>query len=117
MLWQGVYSMQQGKTKTWLTNVSGHVLRIQEGTPAHWEPDSSGEIAMADRLYSSARCRAQDTNCKVLALTTSDNGEDWEWADDHLYLDVSQTPVGKPDPPVDASAEQLNTAWKTDASR
>jgi hypothetical protein len=55
MLWQGVYSMQQGKTRTWLTNVSGHVLRIQEGTPiAHWEPDSSGEIAMADRLYSSA---------------------------------------------------------------
>ena len=67
---------------------------------------------MADRLYSSARCRAQDTNCKVLALTTSDNGEDWEWADDHLYLDVSQTPVGKPDPPVDASIEQLNADWE-----
>ena len=67
---------------------------------------------MADRLYSSARCRAQNTNCKVLALTTTNNGEDWEWADDHLYLDVSQTPVGKPDPPVDASIEQLKAAWK-----
>jgi hypothetical protein len=40
------------------------------------------------------------------------NGEnDWEWNEDHLHMDVDRVPKQRPDPPVDATLEDLQHAW------
>ena len=54
---------------------------------------------------------ATQPSASLFTLTATDDTEEWEWQDDHLYLDMSRTPVGTPDPPVDASIEQLSDAW------
>ena len=39
------------------------------------------------------------------------NAEDYQWKDDHLSLDLSRIPTQHPDPPVEATLEELKAAW------
>ena len=39
------------------------------------------------------------------------NAEDYQWKDDHLSLDLSRVPTQHPDPPVEATLEELKAAW------
>ena len=39
------------------------------------------------------------------------NAEDHQWKDDHLRLDLSRIPSQHPDPPVEATLEELKAAW------
>ena len=36
---------------------------------------------------------------------------DYQWKDDHLSLDLSRVPTQHPDPPVEATLEELKAAW------
>ena len=89
--------------------------RQQQHTIGLGELDSSGEILRADRLREAALHKLNSDPMAVLTLSTASNGEDWEWCDEHLYLDISQTPVGNPDPPVDATITQLQDALQQGA--
>ena len=40
-----------------------------------------------------------------------DSAEDYQWKDDHLSLDLSRIPTQHPDPPVEATLEELKAAW------
>src|SRR4051794_4455257 len=75
-------------------------LTSSGSTLAHLRPPSAAihTLDMPDRL-------------QILKLSATDNGDNWEWDDDHLYLDISRTPIGVPDPPVDANLEQIQEAW------
>ena len=87
-------------------------------TTHHWlglNWTRTGEILRADRLREAALHKLNSDPMAVLTLSTASNGEDWEWCDDHLYLDISQTPVGNPDPPVDATITQLQEALQQGA--
>lgn len=103
-LWHGVQTLRDGQTSAFVTNISAKDIRIKATTPiATWEADECKEIYFADHIVQTA------LQCNV--ITSSSNGDDWEWCDEHLYLDLEKTPVGVPDPPVDASIDQLATAW------
>ena len=39
------------------------------------------------------------------------NAENYQWKDDHLSLDLSRIPSQHPDPPVEATLEELKAAW------
>jgi hypothetical protein len=116
ILWHGVYALQHAGARVWLTNVLDKPIIVNSNTPLAWaELDSSGEILRADRLREAALHKLNSDPMAVLTLSTASNGEDWEWCDDHLYLDISQTPVGNPDPPVDATITQLQDALQQGA--
>ena len=116
MLWHGIQTLQNGKAKVFLSNTTSYDINIKSATPiAVWEPDTHDEIHVADHIVTTARqCNelsATQPSASLFTLTATDDTEEWEWQDDHLYLDMSRTPVGTPDPPVDASIEQLSDAW------
>ena len=115
IVWHGVQEQKDSQIVTYISNQSDKNIEFEPHTQlAWWEPDIHGEIRSGDTLVSKAKEKrgqrqeeAQDaTPLSILTL----QGEDWEWADQHLYLDLSQTPVGDPDPPVDASLQQLKAA-------
>ena len=116
MLWHGIQTLENGKAKVFLSNTTSYDINIKSATPiAVWEPDTHDEIHVADHIVTTARqCNelsATQPSASLFTLTATDDTEEWEWQDDHLYLDMSRTPVGTPDPPVDASIEQLSDAW------
>ena len=49
-----------------------------------------------------AACLAIDAKANPLQHTV-----EWEWDDEHMSADVANVPMGEPDPPMDASLQQL----------
>ena len=120
ILWHGVQERHNGQVSAYISNQSEDDITLKAATQvAWWEPDVHGEIAMGDRLVEIAKHSPPKSaqNMTVSSLTISDNGDDWEWAGEHLYLDLARTPAGDPDPPVDASAEQLKESFKQTTQR
>ena len=115
LLWHGVQQRRNGQVSAYVSNQSSHDITLKASTQvAWWEPDVHGEVAMGDRLVAAAqRGRPEPSpNMTISSLTIADNGDDWEWAGDHLYLDLSRTPIGEQDPSVDASVQQLKEFWE-----
>ena len=42
------------------------------------------------------------------------NAEDYQWKDDHLSLDLRRVPTQHPDPPVEATLEELKSSLVED---
>ena len=115
LLWHGVQQRRNGQVSAYVSNQSSHDITLKASTQvAWWEPDVHGEVAMGDRLVAAAqRGRPEPSpTMTISSLTIADNGDDWEWAGDHLYLDLSRTPIGEQDPSVDASVQQLKEFWE-----
>jgi hypothetical protein len=114
IIWQGIHSQQEGRIRVWVTNLSENTVTIPpRKAVATWQPDFEGEIHLADKLVSKAKGLEVDTKPHVLSLTTSENGQDWEWCNEHTYYpDLSNTPPGIPEPPPQASIEELRLAWE-----
>ena len=91
--------------------LKGEPGAASECTHSPWEADIDEDIATGDRLVRHAE-EARGSPKAMSILTLTEAGDDWEWADEHLYLDVSRTPVGEPDPPVDATLETLKEALR-----
>src|SRR4051812_7146207 len=74
---------------------------------------TSSDSALANVRPPSAAIHTLDMSdrLQILKLSATDSGDNWEWDDDHLYLDISRTPIGVPDPPVDVNLEQIQEAW------
>ena len=96
----------------YITNHSKENLELRANVLiATWEADIDEDIATGDRLVRHAE-EARGSPKAMSILTLTEAGDDWEWADEHLYLDVSRTPVGEPDPPVEATLETLKEALR-----
>jgi hypothetical protein len=108
-----VYEQRDRQFLVWITNANNELVTLQaRKTVAVWQPDDEGEIRLADGLVERAK-RVEDGAQQGWFTLKSDNGEDWEWDDEHLYFpDVSNTPVGIQDPPPQASAQELRDAWE-----
>ena len=119
VLWREVQQVEGSCIRVWVTNFSERPIVIEQNTPvAIWEMDNDADIVLADKLldrmkmYATEAKQQHGEQPRVLKLLATDNGEQWEWDDDHLYLDVSRTPVGRTDPAVDSSLGQLQSAWE-----
>ena len=103
---------KKGQVLAYITNHSRENLELQANVlMATWESDIDEDIATGDRLVRHAE-EARGSPKAMSILTLTEAGDDWEWADEHLYLDVSRTPVGEPDPPVEATLETLKEALR-----
>ena len=107
----GIQSSDGASIRVWISNNTNGPIRLTPSTQiAWWEPDLAGEIALGDQLVESGR---RDKNRQqFFTLTTKEDGEAWEWYEDHLHLDISRTPIGDADPKVDASILELHAAWR-----
>jgi len=119
-VWSGVYSLTE-TPKIWASNFSDEPYTIPLNTTIAWSLPSDispGEIHSADEMLSSlleTRSREARRISHLLTLTPPRTpSQDVEaaddsfwWQDDHLELDLSQVPRGLPDPPAEASAQQL----------
>ena len=65
-----------------------------------------GKVAEASCTTPSPETKAMDSAGEGVY-----NAEDYQWKDDHFSLDLSRIPSQHPDPPVEATLEELNAAW------
>ena len=130
ILWQGIQTADKNGIRVYLTNTTSHTLTINGNTPLGiWELDVDGDIRDADTLvrdalklktqltqsgerWSCSRFVTMEEPMSVLKLSATDNGERWEWDDEHFYLDKSRTPLGLREPPVEAEIGHIKTAWE-----
>ena len=112
IVWHGVQERKDNQVLAYITNHSKENLELRANVLiATWEADIDEDIATGDRLVRHAE-EARGSPKAMSILTLTEAGDDWEWADEHLYLDVSRTPVGEPDPPVEATLETLKEALR-----
>ena len=65
-----------------------------------------GKVAEASCMTPSPETKAMNSTGKGVY-----NAEDYQWKDDHLSLELSRIPSQHPDPPVEATLEELKAAW------
>ena len=66
-----------------------------------------GKVAEASCMTPSPETKAMDSAGEGVY-----NAEDYQWKDDHLSLDLSRIPSQHPDPPVEATLEELKAAGR-----
>ena len=69
---------------------------------------------MGGRVAEASGMTSPETNAMDSAGEDVYNAEDYQWKDDHLSLDLSRIPSQDPDPPVEATLEELKAAWSKD---
>src|SRR3954469_9080756 len=95
-----------------LWRTTSDIVTIPQSTPiATWYWDTDADICVADKLIDKSTTghisRPTNNRHRFLTITTTEDGDDWEWGDDHLHLDLENVPVGDADPPPQADRQEL----------
>ena len=105
VVWGGLTAATVADTvEALVTNFSEEEITLSARTLlAWWSSSDPQEIAMADKLRQipPQPTTAQDHVVSCFSLS------DYEWQDAHLSAPVDRVPLGIPDPPTEASLQQL----------
>jgi hypothetical protein len=121
IVWKGMMEMQDNMINIWISNFTTEQVTLDENeTMAMWTTTNPSELTLANNLANRpasmstkvhvARCMSlhqEQHEHNALHQEQQHSAEDWEWQDGHMSIDVSGIPLPEPDPPMDATLQQL----------